>query len=51
MAVEILAVPEECLAEVIRVIRAGLACEQVSPETRDQLMKWCDEEEGYIGRE
>lgn len=48
MASEILAVPEDNLAEVIAVIRAGLKTTKVTPETREQLTKWCDEEEAYL---
>jgi hypothetical protein len=48
MAKEILAIPEEHLAEVIRVIRAGLALAAVSNEVREQLTKWCDAEEEYL---
>ncbi len=50
MAKEILAIPEERLIEVIAVIRAGLEITETSDETREQLMKWCneEEEEAYI---
>ena len=52
MAKEILAVPEDHLAEVIAVIRAGLKATEtdgsVSDVTREQLAKWCDEEEEYL---
>jgi hypothetical protein len=48
MAKEVLYVPEESLEEVIRVLRAGLKVETVSEETREQLTKWCDEEEEYL---
>lgn len=48
MASEILAVPEDCLLEVIKVIRAGLRRVEVSDEVRKQLTTWCDEEEEYI---
>jgi hypothetical protein len=51
MASEILAVPEDYLAEVIRVIRSGLVHERkLSRETRQQLKKWCNEEEAYLKR-
>lgn len=57
MAKEILAIPEERLAEVIKVIRAGLEfvdsgeyLPQISDETREQLEKWCDSEEEYLKR-
>jgi hypothetical protein len=50
MAKEILAVPEEYLQEVIDVIRAGLHVMSsiVKPETKEQLTKWCDDEQKYI---
>lgn len=48
MATEILAVPEDNLVEVIAVIRSGLLTVQVSPDTREALTRWCDEEEAYI---
>lgn len=55
MAKEVLAVPEEHLEEVIKVIRAGLEHfyygprhPGVDPEVREQLLKWCDEEEQYL---
>lgn len=50
MASEILAVPEQYLAEFIAVIRCGLRGEEVSTQTRDQLTRWCDEEEEYLKR-
>lgn len=49
MASEVLAVPEENLAEVILVIRTGLKnAKFISKDTRRQLKKWCDEEEAYL---
>ena len=50
MAKEILAIPEESLPEVIRVIRAGLTyfrlpSKNVSDETKDRLIDWCDKME------
>jgi len=49
VASEILSVPEESLAEVIRVIRTGLKnVKFVSKDTRHNLKKWCDEEEAYL---
>lgn len=48
MAKEILAVPEEHLAEVIRVIRTGLTFATLSKEVREQLTEWCDSEEAYL---
>lgn len=57
MAKEVLAIPEENLEEVVRVIRTGLECvgsshylPQISDETRVQLTKWCDDEEEYLKR-
>lgn len=50
MAKETLSVPEENLAEVIRVIRAGLKAVKVSQDTRDNLIRWCDEEQEYLDR-
>lgn len=52
MASEVLAVPEEHLGDVIKVIRRGLdASPEVAPEVREQLTKWADEEAEYIGLE
>lgn len=55
MAKEILAIPEEKLGEVIQVIRSGLGnvdggsyLQEISDETREQLIKWCNEEEKYL---
>lgn len=52
---EILAVPEDNLLEVIRVIRAGLrVSKKVSADTRRNLTKWCNDETKYLkecGRE
>ena len=48
MAKEILAVPEEYLEEVIRVIRAGLVIASACDVVREQLTKWCDSEEEYL---
>lgn len=50
MAKEVLAVPEEKLGEVIRVIRAGLKAKplRISRETIRVLKGWCDEEEDYL---
>lgn len=50
MATELLAVPEEKLPEVIRVIRAGLKKEKVSRDTRKNLLTWCKMQEEYINR-
>lgn len=52
MASEVLAVPEEHLADVIKVIRRGLeASPEVDPEVRERLTQWADDEAEYIGRE
>ena len=50
MAKESLQVPEENLADVIAVIRSGLGsvASDIAQETREQLLKWCDEEERYL---
>jgi hypothetical protein len=49
MASEVLSVPEENLAEVIRIIRTGLKnAKFISKDTRANLKKWCDEEEAYL---
>jgi hypothetical protein len=51
MASEILTVPEEHLRDVIKVVRTGLShTKTVSKEVRDQLTKWCREEELYLNR-
>lgn len=50
MAKEILAIPEEALGEVIRVIRMGLEVADVSDDTRTALTLWCDDEEEYVAR-
>lgn len=51
MSSEILAVPEEHLAEVIDFIRSGLETTgHVTPEVREALLAWCDEEEDYLKR-
>jgi hypothetical protein len=49
---ETLAIPEESLEEVIRVIRAGLKTldKFVSSDTRRNLGKWCKDEEDYLRR-
>jgi hypothetical protein len=53
MAKEILAVPEEHLADVIKIIRAGLEVvafdrNSVDPEVIEQLTEWCNDEEEYL---
>lgn len=48
MAIEVLHVPEQHLLEVVKVIREGLAHTSVSPEVREALATWCDDEERYM---
>lgn len=51
MAKEALYVPEERLAEVISVIRAGLEVSpDISEETAHNLSAWCEEEDEYLQR-
>lgn len=54
MASEALYVPEEHLHDVIKVIRVGLAAGgragRIKKEVREQLNKWCNEEEDYLKR-
>jgi hypothetical protein len=51
MASELLTVPEEHMRDVIKVIRTGLShTKTVRKEVRDQLTKWCREEELYLNR-
>ena len=52
MASEILAVPEQRLEEVIRVIRAGLKAVKppVSKDVENNLLLWCHDEEEYLKR-
>ena len=55
MASEVLAVPEQHLAEFISIVRAGLAAVgDVTPGVREALEGWCDRESEYLeecGRE
>ena len=50
MAIEVLYIPEHRLVEVIQIIRRGMEAKDifVSPETKEALTEWCDEEEGYV---
>jgi hypothetical protein len=42
-------VPEECLLQVIAVIRAGLkALPDTDADIEHNLLKWCAEEEEYM---
>ena len=52
MASEILAVPEKHLADVIKIIRAGLKTisHTVHKEVNNQLHQWCLDEEEYLNR-
>ncbi len=51
MASEILAVPEEDLAEFIQIVRAGLVSyRRVTPAVREALEEWCHNEEEYLAR-
>jgi hypothetical protein len=54
MGTERLSIPEERVAEVIKVIRAGRKATQKDPsisnETRRCLDTWCDEMDEYINR-
>jgi len=46
---EILAIPEWALADVIKVIRAGLAVDpKVAPAVFAQLTAWCAQEERWL---
>ena len=46
MGKEILAIPEERVPEVVKVIRIGLShANNISNETFEQLAEWCDEYE------
>lgn len=49
MAKETLAIPEDCLLEVIEIIRLGLKHKKkISDDIKYNLEKWCDEEEKYM---
>mgnify|MGYP001559791992 CR=1 FL=1 len=50
MAKEILAVPEDKLEEIIKVIRAGLHLldKKISKDTKYNLEEWCRVEEEYL---
>lgn len=50
MGSEILAVPEERVLEVIKVLRAGLHQVEVSEDTRDGIESWCKECEEYYAK-
>lgn len=51
MAKEILSIPEDCLLEVIEIIRLGLKTKKkISGDVKHNLQKWCDEEEAYMKR-
>lgn len=49
MASEILAVPEEDLQVVIRIIRAGIRAECLEKNRVGKVLKqWCNEQEAYL---
>lgn len=49
MASEILAVPDEHLAETVAIIRIGLAhAQRVTPEVAEALSDWCTEIVEYL---
>jgi len=51
MGKEILVIPEDYLAKVIEVIRAGLkSIKDIDPVVEHALIKWCKEEEEYLER-
>lgn len=51
MATELLAVPEEHLEEVIKIIRAGMEnVTSISFAVKGALTEWCDDEEHYLKR-
>lgn len=51
MASDVLAVPEEYLMEVIKVIRVGLeSAPDTSEFVREKLVEWCAAEEAYFRR-
>lgn len=51
MATEILAVPEELLAEVVATIRQGTLCRNNRQRPAGEfLMQWVEEEEEYLAR-
>ena len=55
MANEILAVPEDHLGDVIRILELGMVRARdlgvtIHPEVFEQLTKWCNEEKEYLTR-
>ena len=51
MAKEILAIPEQHLADVVLIIRRGLEIERsIHPDCREALEEWCEGEEAYLRR-
>lgn len=49
MATELLAIPEEEMADFIRVLRAGLnSVEDVPAVMKEDLLQWCEDEEEYL---
>lgn len=53
MGTEILSIPEEYLEDVTEVIRTGLSVtgHNVHPEVKEQLTKWCDDNDEYLNGE
>ncbi len=52
MAKEALYIPEENLQEVIEIIREGLRAKpETTPNVREALLTWCQEEEDYLKSE
>lgn len=50
MATESLNVPEEHLAEVVEIIRAGLIVVESADEVAGPLRDWCEDVEEYLAR-
>ena len=54
MAIEIFAIPEENLKEVIKIIQVGLdrtehiTGETISPDVQKMLSEWCEAPEEYL---
>lgn len=50
MSSEALYVPEEHLAEVAAIIRAGVRAKKPRDDVRGPLLAWCDDIDGYLKR-
>lgn len=50
MSSEALYVPEEHLAEVVAIIRAGVKVKKPKPDVRNPLLAWCDDIDEYLER-